>query len=485
MASTNERGTRIAASRGRNPVFSARRRAWQIVIAMLHCIALSATPASAATKTQEGPAADAALARAIKHIAHPLTGAPADYDRLLRKIGNARIVLLGEDTHGTHEFYVERARITRRLIAELGFAGVVIEADWSEAAGLHAFLTETGDPADTDLALRAFDRFPRWMWRNTDFREFVTWLRQFNLQRGAGAHPVAIHGMDLYEVSPSIAAVIGYLEGTNPEAAARARDGYVCLDAGDDERQGDGAAPARWPDIDCGQPVQDQLTELASGAFLHEPDVVSIADSAYLHALQSARVVRNAEEYFRALLHQPESSWNLRDSHMASSVDLLLAHLDAVTCARSRLVIWAHNAHVGDARATARGDAGGLNLGQLLRERYPGDAISVGFTTATGVVRAATDWGGPDRSKRLRQPIPGSHAALLHATGLRRFYVILDDSQSVRATLGRARPQRGIGVRYLPALELAGHYYNARLSGQFDALVHIDRTTALQPLPRR
>ena len=411
----------IAARRGGILAFGAQDTAWQIVIAVLHCIALSAMPAGAATTAQDGITADAALARAIKRVAHPLTGAPTDYDRLLQKIGDARIVLLGEDTHGTHEFYAERARITRRLIAEHGFSGVVIEADWSEAAGLSAFLTAENHPADVDLALRAFERFPRWMWRNTDFRAFVIWLRQFNLQRGAGAHPVAIHGMDLYQVSPSIGAVIAYLARTNPEAAARARDRYMCLDSGEGERPVDGVARPRWPAIDCGQPVQDQLTELASGALLPEPGVVSIADSAYLDALQNARVVRNAEEYFRALLDKPESSWDLRDTHMASSVDLLLAHLDAATGTRSRLVIWAHNAHIGDARATARGDAGGLNLAQLLRERYPGDAFSVGFTTARGTVRAATDWGGPDMRKRLRRPLPGSHAAAVACDGTAAF----------------------------------------------------------------
>jgi erythromycin esterase-like protein len=459
--------------------------AWQVVIAVLHCIALSAMPAGAATNAPEGSVPDAALAQAIKRIAHPLTGAPADYDRLVQRIGDARIVLLGEDTHGSHEFYVERARITRRLIAEQGFAGVVIEADWSEAAGLRAFLTEPDHFVDAGVALRAFDRFPRWMWRNTDFRDFVAWLRRFNLQREPGAAPVAIHGMDLYEIPPSIAAVTDYLDRTDPDAAARARDRYACLDSGSDEPQGDGAAPARWPDVDCEQPVQDQLTALASGAFVHEPGVLGAADRAYMHALQSARVVRDAEQYFRALRSKPESSWNLRDTHMASSVDLLLAHLDAVTGARSRLVIWAHNAHIGDARATARGDAGGLNLGQLLRERYQDDAIIVGFMTAIGVCRAATDWGGPDYRKRLRQPIPGSHAALMHRTGLRQYYLILDDAPSIRAALDRPRPQRGIGVRYLPGLEIAGHYYLARLSAQFDALVHIDRTTPLRNLPRK
>lgn len=458
---------------------NAHRLVWRIA-AMLHCVALLAIPATAATSDDAPGTGDAALARAIGRIAQPLTGAAADHDQLLRKIGDARIVLLGEDTHGTHEFYVERMRITQRLIAERGFAGVVIEGDWSEAARLKPFLTQPDHAAGAASALRTFERFPRWMWGNTDFRDFIVWLRQFNRQRRMPG--VAIHGMDLYEIPPAAAAVIGYLEQIDPQAALRARERYGCLDHGNTRPQNDGSAPVRWPDIDCSQPVQEQLTELASGAFLTGTSVVDIADTAYLHALQSARVIRNAEEYFRAYPGHADASWNLRDTHMASSVDLLLAHLDAAAGARSRIVIWAHNAHVGDARATAHGDAGGLTLGQLLRERYPDDTVIVGFTTATGLVRAATDWGGPDRRRRLRRPIPGSHAALFHATGLPRFYLDLEVAPPLRAALDYARPQRGVGVRYLPALELAGHYYAARLPQQFDALIHIDRTTALRPL---
>ena len=485
MASRIECGERIAAGRGRYLLFSARHIALQIALVGFHIVALWAPPVTAGPKMEPGTVANAALALAIKDIAHPLSGAITDYDHLLRKIGNARIVLLGEDTHGTHEFYVERARITQRLIAEQGFAGVFIEGDWSEAAGVDPFLIGPDHDGDANQILRTFDRFPRWMWRNTAFRDFLVWLRRFNLERDAGTHPVTIRGLDLYEILPSVNAVIGYLARANPDAAARARERYSCLDPAAASRPEGRAAEAKWSGVGCGQRAQDQLTELASGTFLNSPAVVDMADGGYLHALQSARVVRNAEEYFRLAEVNPEAAWNLRDNHMASSVDLLLTHLDAATGARSRLVIWAHNAHVGDARATARGDAGGLTLGQVLRERYPDNATIVGFTTATGTVRAATDWGGPDRRKRLRPPVIGSHAALFNATGLPRFYLILDESPSVHAALADSRPQRGVGVRYLPTLEIAGHYYRARLSAQFDAVVHIDRTTALLPLRKK
>ena len=198
------------------------------IASMLQCAALLALPATAATSGDAPGPGDAALAHAIRRIAQPLTGAATDHDRMLRKIGDARIVLLGEDTHGTHEFYVERMRITQRLIAEQGFTGVVIEGDWSEAMRLRPFLNLPEHAADATSALRTFQRFPRWMWGNTDFRDLVVWLRKFNLQRRMPE--VAIHGMDLYEIPPAAAAVIGYLEQIDPQAALRARERYGCLD---------------------------------------------------------------------------------------------------------------------------------------------------------------------------------------------------------------------------------------------------------------
>ncbi len=429
-------------------------------------------------------AAERALAKAIARVAHPLTGSPADYDHLLQRIGNARVVLLGEDTHGTREFYRERARITQRLIAEHGFAGVVIEGDWAEVAGLRGVTDTPQVAAGVDQALQSFQRFPRWMWRNTDFRDLVVWLGQFNLRRRGHAPAVRIYGMDLQEIAPAAAATIGYLAAADPEAAERARERYRCLDSGNASAQGE-APRVRWPALDCAPQVQEQLTELATVGWRTDAGGADIADAAYLHALQGARSVRNAEEYYRPQRATPEATWNVRDGHMAATIDLLLAHLDAATGMRSRLVIWAHNAHIGDARGTARGDAGFQTIGQMLRERYPEETAIVGFITATGAVRAATDWGGRDVVKRLRQPLRGSHAALLHATGVRRFYLIPDEAPDLRAALDVPRLQRGVGVRYLPQLELAGHYYHARVSRQFDVVVYIDRTSALRPLPQR
>ncbi|MEO8137597.1 MAG: erythromycin esterase family protein [Betaproteobacteria bacterium] len=433
----------------------------------------------------DGPTAAparASIGQAIRRVAHPIAGLPQDYDRLLEAIGGARIVLLGEDTHGTREFYQARALLTRRLIAERGFSGVVIEADGPDAASLSGYLGGHGDATDAGLALDSFQRFPRWMWRNTDFRDFLEWLRSFNLRRDTGRGPVIVHGMDLYEIAQSITQVIDHLESVNPAAAASARSRYACFAASGYDVQRYGAVVAVTPGADCSAAAQEVTADLAAGVHLQAGTKVNAADPAHFQALQAARAVRGAEEYFRILHTQPDEAWNYRDRHMADMVDALLTHLDAAGDSRSRIVIWAHNAHVGDARATSRGALGYLTVGQLLRERHGDNAFLVGFTTATGTVRAATDWGGPDLVKRLLRPLAGSHAAIFHSTGLQRFYLFPQATSRIRRFLDQPRPQRGVGVRYLPELELAGHYYRARLSSQFDAVVHFDRTTALVPL---
>lgn len=416
----------------------------------------------------------------IRQIAHPIRNTAADYDRLLAAIGDARFVLLGEDTHGTREFYQARATLTRRLVAERGFSAVVIEADEPDAASLAGFLAGSGNAGDAATALDVFQRFPRWMWRNTDFRDFIGGLRDDNL-RALPRRPVLVHGMDLYQIRQSIAAVVAALETYDPAMAADARNRYACFERAAFDAQIYGARMAEKPPTDCAAVAQAVVDLVLSVTARASPGPPLTGDAAF-HALQAARAVRNAEEYFRILNTQPAEAWNYRDRHMAETVEALLAHLDAAATTPARIVIWAHNAHVGDARATSRGDAGYLSVGQLLRERHGAETFLVGFTTARGSIRAATDWDGPDMIRRLRRPISGSHAAILHATGLPRFYLLPRESPRVRRFLDRPRPQRGVGVRYLPALEMAGHYYRSRLSSQYDAVVHFDRSTPLIPL---
>lgn len=421
----------------------------------------------------------------IRDAAHAVGGHPSDYDALLSSIGDARIVLLGEDTHGTREFYIERARITRRLIEERGFSGVVIEADWSETRPLRAAVAGQGDASAIDHSLHAFRRFPQWMWSNTDFRDFARWLRGYNLSRRSGS-PVTIHGMDLYDVQGSAIAVLNSLSGIDPEAAARARSNYGCLESTRTREALIATGAPQWPDIDCDEAVQIPLTELMTGS--EGSGAMNIGNDEFVDVLQHARIVRNGEEYLRAMHRGREDAWDLRDTHMASTIDLLISHLDAVSSSRSRLVVWAHNAHVGDIRATSRGTSRGksgrISLGQLLRERYPDDTFIVGLMTAIGTVRAALEWAGPDNAMRLSTPLPTSHAALLQRTRMRQFYVIPGDDMSASIdAFGQPRLQRGIGVRYVKRFERpGGHYYSARLRDQYDAVLFIERTRALRRL---
>lgn len=461
-------------------------RAGYSIATVVVAFALSAhaSCASAAGATR-APTGDATVVRELRRIAQPLNGGARDYDRLLESIGDARIVLLGEDTHGTSEHYAERARITKRLIAERGFGAVVIEGDAAPAEIVDAALRVNGSAYRIDFALRAFDRFPLWMWRNDEFSDLLRWIRAYNVG-SQDRVPVVLAGMDVHELARPAAAVVRYLASRDERRARSARSSYDCFApiAMNPQRYGEILSdPSRG---DCSSAVRDVLADLATMG----PAAPASAESAsageqrdYFGALQSARALVAAEEYFRALHVAPARSWNIRDAHMASHVTLLLAELEAPgpVSLRRGVVVWAHNAHIGDGRATNRAEEGDWTLGQLLRERLPGRVFSIGFITARGAVHAATEWGEPGIPKKLSPPIAGSHAALLRRVGRPGFYVVWSDAPGVAHALSQPRPQRGIGVRYLPALERQGHYYPARLSAQFDAVAYIDRSTALHP----
>ena len=434
---------------------------------------------------------DARTVAAIRAAAIPIKTRSSDYDALLARIGGARIVLLGEDTHGTHEHYEERARITQRLVSEHGFSGVVIEADWTETLALRDAVAGDGPRSSVDAAFASFNRFPRWMWTNPTFRAFAHELRESNHARPSGTPPVTIHGMDLYDVQGSATAVIQALQSLDASTAARAQSGYACLASS--ETGNDGVAHAkspRWPDVDCASAVIVPLVDLMTSVIA--PGDSATNDARHFDLLQHARNVATGEAYLRAMHEGREDSWDIRDRHMASTIDLLLSALDSADPRkRSRLVVWAHNAHVGDMSATSRGVAGRISIGQLLRERYPGDVAIVGLMTAVGTVRAALEWGGPDRVMRLTPPRRGSHADLLRRTRIPAFTMMLDTlrAQEANAALAQPRWQRGIGVRYVKSLERpGGHYYEAQLDRQYDAVIFIERTRALRcpaPMPGR
>ena len=420
--------------------------------------------------------------QAIRAAAIPLTGHAGDYDELMELVGDARVVLLGEASHGTHEFYHERARITQRLILEKGFNAVAVEADWPDAYRVNRYVRGTGDDSSPNEALGGFERFPTWMWRNTAVLSLVGWLREYNDALSDGARQVGFYGLDLYSLYGSIEAVIGYLEEVDPEAAGRARRRYGCFEHFGEDPQAYGYAVDLGITRECEDQAVQQLHELQRRAAELARRGGGIPGDEHFFAEQNARLVRNAEEYYRSMFRGRVSSWNLRDRHMAETLEALVEHFDARGGPPARVVVWEHNSHIGDARATEMGEEGEWNVGQLARERWGGDAVLVGFTTHHGTVTAASDWDRPGERKRVRPALPGSWESLFHALEVPDFLLPLRGRPELARALAGPRLERAIGVVYLPRSERASHYFHARLAEQFDAVVHLDETRAVEPL---
>ncbi len=419
-------------------------------------------------------------AAALADAAHPLDGGPGDYDALMNLVGDARFVLIGEATHGTHDFYEERARITQRLIREKGFTAVAVEADWPDAYRVNRYVRGEGRDGSANEALSGFERFPAWMWRNTDVSAFVDWLRAHN--EGVRAGPkVGFYGLDLYSLFTSVKEVLNYLDQVDPTAAEQARMRYACFDHYGEDSQHYGYATGIGLSESCQQGVLTQLQELQQRAFDYVQADGASSEDAFFYAQQNARLVKNAEEYYRTMFRGRISSWNLRDSHMAETLDALARHLSR-DGAPAKIVVWEHNSHIGDARATEVGGLGEWNVGELARKAYPGQTCLIGFSTYDGHVTAASEWDGPAERKRVRPALHGSYEELLHQVGLPRYYLNLRDDTPVRRLMLERRLERAIGVLYLARSERQSHYFNAQMAQQFDAIIHIDRTEALVPL---
>ncbi|HEY8309154.1 MAG TPA: erythromycin esterase family protein, partial [Gemmatimonadaceae bacterium] len=413
----------------------------------------------------------------IARSAHPLSFTDsAEYDPLVHAIGNSRLVLIGEASHGTHDFYRERALITRRLIEEKGFAAVAVEGDWPDAYRVHEYAIGKTQPKAAEAnqyaaamdALSGFRRFPAWMWRNMNVVAFVAWLREYNLQARSS---IGFFGLDLYSLYGSAREVLRYLDKHDPAAAGRARYRYGCFEQFGEDSQAYGYAAGFELSESCEQSVIDQLVEMKRRTAQVSNSSGGPAEWEAFSARENAEVVRDAERYYRTMFGGRVSSWNLRDTHMAETLDRLLEHLGP----ESKIVVWAHNSHLGDARATQMGRAGELNLGQLVRQRYGDAAFLLGFTTYSGEVTAATDWDAPAERKVVRRALPNSFESLFHETELGDFLLLLRD-RSVRSALSRPLLERAIGVIYRPETERVSHYFEARLPEQFDAVIHIDRT---------
>ncbi len=424
------------------------------------------------------------LTQALRAIAHPLKGSLEDYDALLERVGDARFVLLGEASHGTHEFYKKRAEITQRLITEKGFNAVAVEADWPDAYQVNRYVHQNDPLITANEALAGFKRFPAWMWRNTDVLDFITWLGEYNRSLPITNPKVGFYGLDLYSLYTSIEEVLIYLEKVDKQAAERARYRYSCFDHFWQDAQGYGYAAHYSPALSCEKEAIKQLKELRLRSF----DVLQreglVEQDELFYAEQNARVVSNAEHYYRSLFTHDTISWNVRDRHMMETLVELVAHLERTGNA-AKIVVWAHNSHLGNAQATEMAHRGELNLGQLVRQHYGSQAVLVGFTTYTGTVSAASDWGDIVERKHVRPALKGSYEEVFHDTKIPNFLILLRDNEKITVELlNKERLERAIGVIYRPETERLSHYFYARLPDQFDAVFHIDTTHAVKPLER-
>ncbi|MBB5130863.1 erythromycin esterase-like protein [Thermocatellispora tengchongensis] len=412
-------------------------------------------------------------------------GVPSDA-RLFELVGDARFVLIGEATHGTHEFYAARAAMTRRLIDGLGFDAVALEADWPDAYRVNRYVRGEEGDTDAEEALRGFRRFPTWMWRNAAMLDFTGWLRARNDRADREEDKAGVYGLDLYSLHRSIGAVIAYLERVDRAAADRARERYACFDHYDHEEDGQayGLRAAFGAGEQCRDQAVEQLIELRRHAIDYVGGDGAAAEDELFYAERNARTVEAAEEYYRAMFGDRVSSWNLRDEHMADTLDALAAHLGRRRGRPARIVVWAHNSHVGDAAATELGASGETTLGRLVRERHPRRCRLIGFTTWAGTVTAADEWGGPAQLKRVNPALNDSVEELFHDAEQEEFMLTFERGSRAAEALRTPRLERAIGVVYRPRTERQSHYFVARVADQFDAVIHIDETRAVEPLER-
>jgi erythromycin esterase-like protein len=437
----------------------------------------------ASRQSEANPITSSELMEGLRRHLQPLAGASHDFKPLLDLIGEARFALLGEASHGTFEFYDERAEITKRLITEKGFNAIAVEADWPDAWRVNRYVRGLSDDHDAASALAGFRRFPSWMWRNTVIRDFVEWLRDYNTGRGRETQ-VGFYGIDLYSLFTSIQAVLAFLDRTDPAAARKARARYACFDHAREDAQAYGYSAGYGLTETCEDEVVQQLREM-NERMAALPRVAGLERDRVFYAQQNARLVRNAEEYYRTMFRGRVSSWNLRDSHMVETLQALERHLATGLHRPPRIAVWAHNSHLGDASATEMGNIGEWNVGQLVRDRYADDAVLVGFSTYRGWVTAADEWDDPPRRMKVNEGLAGSWEDIFHDTETERLLLRLRGNEELRPLIETPRRlQRAIGVIYRPDTERLSHYFYTRLADQFDALIHIDETHALEPLDR-
>ncbi len=431
---------------------------------------VGACAAPAPSTEQAGTVAAAPWARTVV----PLSGEANDHDDVVRAAANARFVLLGENTHGTREYYVERGRISERLVREAGFGAVAIEGDWSATYRVNQYVRGLGTDRSAEQALSGYTGFPRWMWRNAEFRDFIDRLRTSNLAQPAERR-VGVYGMDVYDVFDAADAATAYLASVDPRAAAEARRQYACFAPYRRSTHAYGEAARR-----ASRSCQEEAGAVAAQLGRIPAPADPAARERHFAAQRSAASVAAGEAYFRTV-YAGSLAWNVRDQQMARNVEAIAYHVGALSGRPGKVVVWSHNTHSGDARATFAADRGELNLGQLMRQRYRDAAFLVGFFTYVGKVMAAPEWDAPGRVYQLRPALSESYSGLFHKVGIPNFSLMLRGNASA-AELGRDRLERAVGVIYLPESERQSHYFDARLTEQFDAIVYFDRTNAVAPL---
>lgn len=422
---------------------------------------------------QTQPRTSASLPSLITRYAEPFeTVEDADLSGLIERIGDRRIVLLGEASHGTSEFYSMRRRITQELIEKKGFNTIAVETDWPDAARIDHYVRHRDvPPSDWE----AFSRFPTWMWRNQEVHDFVEWLRDYNSQLPY-IDRVGFYGLDLYSLHLSSRAIIAYLEDIDPKLAELAKRRYGCLTPWEADPAAYGRAALTGAYRDCASEVTDMLVTL-----YQKRREFAVNDGERLFdAQQNARLVANAERYYRIMYYGSRASWNLRDRHMFDTLQAIIKNRQSA----AKVVIWAHNSHIGDASATEMSARGEFNLGELCRRGYGDQSYRIGFGTDHGFVAAASEWDGPMQIKKVRPAHPQSYENLFHQTGLAGLVLPMRPGHELGLVdeLSAPRLQRAIGVIYRPETELASHYFEAELPRQFHEYIWIDETKAISPL---
>lgn len=425
------------------------------------------------------------LIKYIEKYAHPLSGSMREYDPIIKAAKDKNIVLIGESTHGTKEFYKARAEITLRLIEEENYDAVAVEADWADAYTINRYLSGLYDISPNE-SLRDFERFPSWMWRNEEVLKFIRWLYSYNheyhLKTRTKTRPVGFYGLDIYGINASINAVINYLQKVDHIAAKNARVRYSCLDHFVKNPQAYGYGVKLNIIKSCEEKIIEQLVELRKNSYKYLKKNGFLAEDEYFCAEQNAKLVLKGEEYYRSLFNPAVSSWNLRDKQMFETIESLKKHLSNKLNKEAKIVVWAHNSHIGNASATEMSQVGEVNIGQLAKQNFANKSLLVGFSTSLGTVTAASDWDGPTENKKINRPFNGSYEEVFHHVNHKKFLLDLTADNEAVDLLREGRLQRAIGVVYRPKTERYSHYFYSCLPEQFDFILHYDVTNAVKPL---